>query len=365
MDKAYSVRGVIFVVKCRYLLTMFGVMASVICNSFVAHNGREIGRVSTVLCWSDRLGGWKARWGIGRMNYVVDAGLYAVGEPDGDSEVFVTANYKMSFDCLRSELDGSSGWILVLDTKGINVWCAAGKGTFGTEELVSRIEAVKLNEIVNHQRLILPQLGATGVSAHEVKLQSGFRVIYGPVLARDLPAFLDAGKKTTEEMRRINFTLRDRAVLVPVEIMMTGKYVIFAAICFFLLAGLNRRGYSTSLVVSDGSASVILLLVSFLAAAIGGPILLPWLPGRAFSVKGVWIGLAVVMGLGAWGIWGMDFFAWLLITPAVSSFVVMNFTGASTYTSLSGVKREMRIAVPLQLFCAVVGAGIWIAGRFL
>ncbi len=340
-------------------------MAVKMYNSFITQNGRKIRQVSTALCRSDHLGRWKARWGIGRMKYVVEAGLYAVGNPDGDSEVFVSANYKMSFDCLRSQLDGINGWILVLDTKGINVWCAAGKGTFGTEELVNRIEAVKLNEIVNHQTLIVPQLGATGVSAHEVKQQSGFRVIYGPVRAKDLPGFLDAGKKTTEQMRRVQFTLRDRTALVPVEIMMGAKYAILTAICFLLLAGLNREGYSTRLVVSDGLSSVILLLLSFLAAAIGGPILLPWLPGRAFSVKGVWIGLAAILGAGFYNFERLDTIAWLLIIPAVTSFMVMNFTGASTYTSLSGVRREMRIAVPLQLLCALAGAGLWLAGRFI
>jgi len=36
-------------------------------------------------------------------------------------------------------MPGRNLWILILDTKGVNVWCAAGKGTFGTEELVFRI----------------------------------------------------------------------------------------------------------------------------------------------------------------------------------------------------------------------------------
>ena len=50
--------------------------------------------------------------------------------------------------------------------------------------------------------------------------------------------------------------------------------------------------------------------------------------------------------------------AWILMIPAVASFVAMNFTGASTYTSLSGVRREMRVALPVQIACAVVGAGM-------
>jgi hypothetical protein len=98
----------------------------------------SVPKIATQLTQSDRLGHWKVRWGIGRMRYAIAPGLYAVGNPSPDSPVFVSANFKMSFDLLRAELEGLAGWILVLDTKGINVWCAAGKGTFGTEEIVRR-----------------------------------------------------------------------------------------------------------------------------------------------------------------------------------------------------------------------------------
>jgi CO dehydrogenase/acetyl-CoA synthase delta subunit len=333
--------------------------------SFVTHRDHQIRQVSTKLSRVDRLIRWKARWALGRMKYMIEPGIYAVGTPDSDSPVFASANYKISFDCLRSQLGGRSGWILVLDTNGINVWCAASKGTFGTDELVSRIKMVKLAEIVNHRTLIVPQLGATGVSAHKVKQLSDFRVIYGPVRAADLPDFLDAGMKATGQMRLVNFSLWDRIVLIPVEIVMWNKYAIFVAACFFLLAGLNQKGYSISLAMNDGLVSGILFLASFLVAAIFGPILLPWLPGRAFSVKGIWIGLVATLGLLFYHFEVFDAIAWLLIIPAVTSFMVMNFTGASTYTSLSGVRREMKVAVPLQLLCAVIGIGLWLIGRFV
>lgn len=343
---------------------MIGIVLNI---GYISHNRVQIPRVSTELDRADKLGDFKVRLVIGRMRYAVDPGLYAVGDPTADSPVFVSANYRLSFNRLRSRLAGRDGWILVLDTKGINVWCAAGKGTFGTEELVNRIKAVGLDRIVSHRRLILPQLGAPGVSAHEVKQQSGFQVVYGPVRENDLPAFLDAGMKATEQMRRVHFPLADRVVLIPVELIAWGKHAVIAAVCFLLLSGLNREGYSTRLLASDGLKSVLVLLSSFLAAGILGPVLLPWLPGRAFSVKGLWIGLAISLGLGLCSSWSNlpGIIAWFLMIPALTSFVVMNFTGASTYTSLSGVKREMRIAVPAQLICAVVGIALWLIGRFV
>ncbi len=341
-------------------------------NSFITHNGRRIPKVPTELCWADRFGGWKARWAIGRMRYSVEPGIYAIGSPNADSPVFVSANYKMSFDRLRSRLAGRDGWILVLDTKGINVWCAAGKGTFGTEELVNRIGVVGLGELVRHRILIVPQLGAPGVSAHKVKQQTGFSVVYGPVRAEDLPAFLDAGMKATDRMRRVTFPLKDRVVLIPVELVSGAKYVLAVAAGFFLLAGLNPKGYSAALAFSHGMQSVLILLVGFLAAVVLGPALLPWLPGRWFSAKGLWIGLAVVLLGGLFFGRRIELLddrfsmaAWVLIVPALTSFVLLNFTGASTYTSLSGVKREVKIAVPVQLVCAILGIGLWVVGCFV
>jgi len=330
-------------------------------------------RVATTLTLVDRLGGWKARWAIGRMRHSVEPGLYAVGSPTPQSPVFVSANYKMSFDRLRSSLDGRDGWVLVLDTKGINVWCAAGKGTFGTDELVARAAAVRLDEVVAHTVLIVPQLGATGVSAHEVKRQSGHKVVYGPVRAEDLPAFLDAGMKATPEMRRVRFDLRDRIVLIPVEFVIALRYVSIVAAALLVLAGLGRDGFSIGRLGSIGVWYAVLFVAAFVAGSVLLPALLPWLPGRAFSTKGISIGLivgggSVVLGAAA----GPDVFSrwpalvgWVLFVVALASFSAMNFTGATTYTSLSGVRREMRVALPLQIACAAVGVALWLVGRFV
>ena len=334
--------------------------------------GDPVPRVRTVLNFDDRIGTIKVRWGVGRMDYRVPAGLYAVGNPGNGSPVLVSANYKMSFDRLRSSLSGRDAWILVLDTDGVNVWCSAGKGTFGTDEIVRRVQENALDRVVSHRVLVVPQLGAPGVSAHEVRRRCGFRVEYGPVRAEDLPAYLDAGRKALPEMRRVRFGLRDRAVLIPVELVMGGKYALLLAAGFLVLGGLGANGYTLAGVRTAGMAGAALVLVAFLGGAILGPILLPWLPGRAFSVKGAALGLALAGGLAAYGWAGSGKVegwphqaAWLLMVPSLSSFVVLNFTGASTYTSLSGVLREMRFAVPAQAAGALIALGFWVGGLFL
>jgi len=352
-------------------------MAKIHNTTTITFNDKQIVKVPAELDFTDRIGAWKARWNMGRMHYFVEPGLYAVGNPTEHSEVLVSANYKMSFDRLRASMAGQDAWILVLDTKGINVWCAAGKGTFGTEELVKRIGDVKLSEIVSHKMLIVPQLGAPSVAAHIVKELSGFSVVFGPVKCDDLPAFLDADCQASPQMRRIEFPLADRVVLIPVEIVFGFKYLLFIALVLFLLSGFaGERLYSSDMAIAYGLPNVFLLLVVFMVSVIAGPVLLPWLPGRAFCLKGLWIGLAID-GLLLWqGIVGHKdcvscgfnwslVGAWLLLIPALASFVVMNFTGTTTYTSLSGVKKEMKIAIPLQAIALAAGSILWVIALFV
>lgn len=329
-------------------------------------------RASSELNFFDRIGSWKVRWGIGRMRFRVEPGLFAAGSPGNDSPVLVTANFKMSFDRVRSHLAGIDAWILVLDTEGINVWCAAGGGKFSTDRLVKGIEEARLKEVVAHGTLVLPQLSAPGVCAHEVKRLSGFRIVYGPVRASDIPAFLEAGMQATGEMRRVSFDLAERAVLIPVEIVTSAKYALPAALFFFLLPGIGGGGYSLSRAASVGTFSVGVFFWAFIGGAVLAPLFLPWLPGRSFSFKGAFLGviLSGIYALFAWGVPGSylhlaTMVSWLLVIPAVTSFLSMNFTGSSTYTSLSGVRKEMRYALPVQIVFAVTGIGVWLAGVLL
>jgi len=328
----------------------------------------EVPLVPAELTLRDRVGGHGVRWGIGRYTYTIDPGLYALGSPTDRSPVLATANYKLSFDALRRELAGRSAWLLVLDTRGINVWCAAGKGTFGTEELVDRIGRAALSQVVSHGTLVLPQLGAPGVAAPEVRRRTGFRVVYGPVRAADLPAFLDARLRATPQMRRVGFTLRDRLVLVPIELV--GILGIAASILagIALLGGLGPGVFSLQRALAIAVPTASVLLATVLSGAVVTPLLLPWIPGRMFALKGAEVGLvaatAVLVPLAS-AHSPLALAAWALLIVAGSSYIAMNFTGASTFTSLSGVQKEMRASLPWQIAGIVLAAGLWIVKGFL
>lgn len=323
----------------------------------------NVPRVATQWTWRDRLGAIGIRWGIGRKRYRVEPGLYAVGRPDQGAPVMVTANYKLSLDHLRRAVDGLTAWILVLDTKGINVWCAAGKGTFGTNELVERVGAAKVAQVVSHRTLIVPQLGAPGVAAHEVQRRTGFKVVYGPIRATDIPTFLRNGMRTTPAMRQVTFTLWERLVVVPVELVHTFAAATLAMLGFFLADGLGRHGYHAAPGHWGGIAAMV--WGTLLAGVVLTPVLLPWLPGRAFAVKGAEMG--VLTGAGLWwcGGYGMvQGLAVMFLSVAACSFLGMTFTGCTPYTSASGVRREMPWAVRLQILGCLVGVVLWMVAHF-
>jgi hypothetical protein len=280
----------------------------------------------------------------------------------------VTANYKLSFDTLRSRAGVTDAWILVVDTRGINVWCAAGKGTFSTEEVVQRVKSVQLERVVEHRRLILPQLSATGVASLRVKNGCGFKVIWGPVRAADLGRFLAAGMQADEAMRRVTFTLGERITLVPVELSFLPRYLLWFLAATFLLSGIGAGIFSFQAAWLRGMLMTAALAGGVFAGAVAAPILLPWIPGRAFSLKGAMAGVSAGLGIvamlhervNAW-----EAAALLLCTAAISSYLTMNFTGSTPYTSPSGVEREMRRAIPFQAGAALAVPVLWVAAAFV
>lgn len=243
----------------------------------------------------------------------------------------------------------------MLNTYGINVWCAAGKGTFGTDELVERIETSGLDKVVTHRKLILPQLGAAGVSAFEVAKRTGFYVEYGPVRAEDLQEYLKAGK-ATQEMRTARFNLIDRLVLVPVEIVHALLPTIVAAIALYIISGP---------VASFGAVAAILAGIALL------PLMLPWLPTKDFCTKGLILGLLVSLPFAAiaydssvaadWWLKGSYALVYLLAMPPVTAYLALNFTGSTPFTSRTGVRKEIFTYIPYMAGMFATGILLFIA----
>ena len=299
----------------------------------------------------DRLTAIKARLGINRMEYRENPGLYPLGTPGPDSPILVTANYTFSFNALRSSLKNISAWILLLDTGGVNVWCAAGKGTFSTKELIKRIRESGLFDLVLTRDIILPQLGAPGIRAETVERETGFRIHYGPVRAEDLKEYLAGGYKKTPDMAKVRFPLKDRAVLVPLELLSTPKPMAAGLITAFVLAlvvgGPFWKNFSVFILLFSGS---------ILAGSAGVPLLLPFLPFRPLSLKGLTLGFAygLVLSLTA-ELRPLSILSFSLISGGISGCLGLLFTGATTYTSQSGTLKEIKYFLPAILISFLTG----------
>jgi len=327
----------------------------------------KIKKISTSLTKKDILGGTLIRLNINRNNYAIEPGLYAIGNPDENSPVLVSANYKFTFDKLRVELVNLNLWLLIIDTKGINVWCAAGKGTFGTQEILKRMRQTKLDTVVKNKTLILPQLGAPGVSAYTITKYTGFKVIYGPVAAVDIKEFLQNACETTPDMRKVKFNILDRAVLTPVETIQKIKYFPLVVILFLIINFIANNNLSFLEIFNLSMRNSIPYLIAILLGTVCIPIFLPIIPFKSFALKGTVVGLICSIIT----IYFRSTFLYTdslmimasntLLLTSITTYLGLNFTGSSTYTSFSGVLKETIWAMPIVIVASVIGVILMIS----
>lgn len=305
------------------------------------------------------------RLGIKRNDYKIPSGLYIVGEVNEKSPILVTCNYKLTFDCLRKNLDNRGYYILVLDTFGINVWCAAGKGTFSSRELIYQINKTNLKNIVKTKKLILPQLGASSIEPHLVRKHTGFKVIYGPVRSEDINKFIENDYKCDEDMRSVKFNLLDRLVLTPLEFIINMKYVFLIYLFFLSLNFINNRPD----IILNSLYNTLPFLVGNILGSIVFPALLYIMPFRSFSLNGALIGAIYGVGI----IFNKNIYKYddysltgiLLLLISFISYISFNFTGSTTYTSFSGVKKESRFCIPMFIVLSIIGIIVTIISIFI
>lgn len=233
-------------------------------------------------------------------------GLFPVGAPGPDAPVLLTGNFTLTVRRLRDALQGRDAWLLVADTKGINVWCAAGGGLLTHHQVIAVIRFSGLEDHVNHRQIVLPQLCATGVEPRRITDATGFTAQWGPARMEDLPGFLDRGQRVKPSERFMRFPLWERlemalmwwlplAVLVLAVVWpLSGGAVLGAAevalACgifgiFGLLPWLPMRGWRRWPVLAVAAVAIAVLGAAML-----------WLGGAA-TVAGV----SVVTGVAVLG----------------------------------------------------------------
>jgi hypothetical protein len=158
-------------------------------------------------------------------------------------------------------------------------------------------------------------------------------------------------------MSSIRFPMLDRLILTPMEINPAMKKFPWVAGGILLIFGLQPQGLLFKQAWSNGLPFLAIALMAVLAGALVTPVLLPFVPFRSFALKGWIVGMASVFLL-------LHYFgasithnlllqgvAYLLF-PALSSYLALQFTGATTFTGMSGVKKELKLGIPLYFGAA-------------
>jgi NAD-dependent dihydropyrimidine dehydrogenase PreA subunit len=176
---------------------------------------------------------------------------------------------------LIRRLRGFDVWLLIADSKGVNVWCAAGGDEFNTFSVISAVKTSRIADRVDHRKLILPPLAAPGIQAKEVSRQIGWSVHWGPVRINDIPSYLEKGQHRNQEMKRVTYNWRER---LDTSVGSIFPFFFLGAVGFILLGPHLLLDY---LVV--GSATFFFFILSC-----------PWLPGSRGLVKVIL--LEVILG---------------------------------------------------------------------
>jgi NAD-dependent dihydropyrimidine dehydrogenase PreA subunit len=172
-------------------------------------------------------------------------GLMKIGNPRRDSPVLVTGNYTETVRRLRKALKGENVWLLVANSKGINVWCAAGGGHLTHHDVISAVVTSGAEAKIDNHELVLPQLGATGIERQKITEATGWTTIWGPARLEDLPSFLHQGRRATPRQRFMRFPLWER---LEIAVMWVIPMIIIGILLFALLGGW-RVGFAVGVVV--------------------------------------------------------------------------------------------------------------------
>jgi len=137
-------------------------------------------------------------------------GLIKIGSPDRNSPVLLTCNFHLTVERVKRQLKGIDCYLLVANSRGINVWCAATGGLLTNHDVISVLKTRGIEELTDHKKVIMPQLAATGIETKVILAKTGWRIIWGPVYAKDIPDFINNNFNSTPEMRYVKFPLMQR-----------------------------------------------------------------------------------------------------------------------------------------------------------
>ncbi len=304
-----------------------GALLYLVAEKNAARPAPEVAEVSTTLTPGDRLANLASYLSLYATFFRVEPGLYRVGRPGPAAPLLVTANFTLTFNLVRRALAGLDAYVLVIDTRGINVWCAAGAGKFDAREVALSHRAFRVAEVPYREPAVLPKLAATGVSKPELEEVYGVAAAYGPVYVRDFGAYAAAGYRKTPAMSRVDWGLAKRMEV-------TWFFALMNAAVVALPLAVFHRLYSPLAVAAVAAISLV----------IGA--LFPWLPTRLYSIKGLAAAAlaAVPIIIYKWlgGAGGLSLATWAAFLAFAGILLGLEFSGNTSVSSPSQVRQEFK-----------------------
>ena len=292
----------------------------------------------------------------------IEPGIYQSGNPDEKSPIIVTANYIYTYIKVMRALKGVDAWVLCVDSKGINVWCAARGDNFGNKQVIEAVEASGITELTTRKTLILPQLSAGGVAAPLIKSESPnfpFNILYGPVWAKHLPRYLEerpAKKPDKWKLAKFTISHRLRAFITHTTFLLRKIFLLPTIGLLILLFGLSF--FNPIWIDKFWRVGEIWLWIILTNALIAFFFPLTNFT-RCFIKKGIVYGILNVAIIGSltWlihdsillSLWSIGLYFWFAF------FFTMSFSGYSMATSPGEIQEEYPTFTKINLPLLIVG----------
>ena len=281
-------------------------------------------------------------------NVPIEPGVYKSGNPDKNAPIIVTANYLYTYIKVMRNLEDVDAWVLVVDSNGINVWCAARGDDFGNSQLIDAVKATGIHQYTSSRVLILPQLAAGGVSKPDLPENTKefpFRIKYGPVWSNDLKEYLKSEpKKKPERMKRAKFTLshRIRAGITHTTFLLRKVFLIPLFILFFTLGFLDYVNiFNKFWMIGDLFVWILFpnLLLTFFYPIANFT--------RKFIIKSILFGALnmIILGFTTWILRGSLLFTYLNLVFLfwIGFFTTMSFSGYTMRTNPREIQNEYKL----------------------
>jgi len=121
----------------------------------------------------------------------VEPKLYAIGEPDKKSPIFVTTNFSLTYFLVSGEIENSgiSAWLVIPECEGFSVLTAWAAGKFSGASIAKFIKEIDIEKQTETKQIVIPGYVAQ-ISGELEENMPGYKVLVGPGEAGDLEGFI-------------------------------------------------------------------------------------------------------------------------------------------------------------------------------